>query len=226
MDSLIDTINKSIDGALANIHTALPAVITQVNKTTINVKPTICRVANGNVIEMPEFIDVIPIFFQGGNSYHAFPLSVGDYCQLIVNERCLDSWYSGQDNAAPREDRKFDYSDCTAIVGINPKSRAITIPKVIQMTGDTNQNGNYTHQGNMTHTGDYQQNGNYTLTGDQSTNGNLEVSQMISAGSFSGMNGSDMTSSVNITTEKDVIGGGVSLIELERRVAILEGKVG
>lgn len=145
--SLLDTLRGAITAALADTHTATIARVTAVGATTINCRPVINRVVNGESIALPEFVDVPPLFLQGGNSYTAHPIAIGDYCLLIFTERCFDRWYAGQDYQPPLELRMHDYSDAIAIVGINPLADAITIPSTIKQVGDTEQIGNYTHTG-------------------------------------------------------------------------------
>jgi hypothetical protein len=163
---LIDTLRAAMLQALANTHTIAIAQITKVDAKTINCTPVINRVIDGTPVGLPEFVEVPPIFLQGGSSYTAHPITVGDYCLLLFSERCFDQWYAGRDYATPPELRMHDYSDGFALVGVNPLAAAITIPTVIQQTGDTNQDGDYTHQGKRTQTGDHVQTGDRTLTGD------------------------------------------------------------
>jgi hypothetical protein len=98
-----------------------------------------------------------------------------------------------------------DYSDGIAIVGINPKAGALTIPSVIQQTGDTNQDGDYTRQGSLVQQGDTEITGNFTLNGNMQVNGNITCSGTISAGNFSGLGGGTMTST------SDIVSQGISL---------------
>jgi hypothetical protein len=184
---LFETINNSIIEALSNTHTILIAKVTKVNEKTINARPVVNRKVNGKSIQLPIFPDVPPIFLQGGSSYTAHPIAVGDYCLLLVNERCFDKWYHGQDFTTPPEYRMHDYSDCFAIVGINPLGTAITIPQVITHIGDTYEEGDYIQIGNRTQTGDYLLTGNLTVDG-------------------------DITCTGTITATVDVIGGGISLL--------------
>lgn len=157
--------NQAIDLALSNLHTVTIAKVTKVNVTTINCRPVTNRLVDGVSIALPEFIEVPPIFMQGGSSYTAYPIAAGDYCLLLFTERCFDRWYAGQDYHPPLELRMHDYSDGLALVGLNPLAAALTIPSVIQQTGDTNQEGDYTHTGNMTRTGDLTQTGAATVSG-------------------------------------------------------------
>ena len=172
---LIDTLMLAVDRALSNVHTMTIAKVTGVNDKTINCRPVINRVVNGETIKLPEFVDVPPIFMQGGSSYTAHPIAIDDYCILVFTERCFDRWYNGQDFQPPLEMRMHDYSDGIALVGINPLADAITIPDVVQQTGDTNQDGNYTHQGDRTQTGDLTRTGTHTQTGDMNLTGLLTL---------------------------------------------------
>jgi len=231
---LLDVLATAISAALSNVHTMAVARVTKVAAKTINCRPVVNRQVGDQSIQLPEFIEVPPITLQGGNSYTAYPITVGDYCLLLFSERCFDRWYGGVDYQSPPELRMHDYSDGFALVGVNPLAAAITIPTVIQQTGDTNQDGDYTHQGdrtqtgNVTHTGDTTQEGNvthtgnYTITGNMVINGNLTVSGLIVAGAIqtgalagTGGGALSMTQDINttgtVTANTDVVGGGKSL---------------
>ena len=198
---LVDVLQDAIAFALSNLHTATIAKVTGVQAKTISVQPVINRVVAGRSIELPEFTMVPPVFMQGGGSHTAYPIAVGDYCLLILTERCFDRWYGGADFQSPAEFRMHDYSDGLAIVGVNPLAGAITIPTVIQQTGDTNQDGDYTHQGDRTQVGDLTITGDLTLTGNMQVNGNITCSGTISAGNFSGLGGGTMTSTSDIKSK-------------------------
>jgi hypothetical protein len=202
---LIDVMNDAIEFALSNLHTATIAKVTGVQSKTISVQPVINRVYQGRSIALTEFVEVPPVFMQGGGSHTAYPIAVGDYCLLILTERCFDRWYGGADFQSPAEFRMHDYSDGLAIVGVNPLASAITIPSVIQQTGDTNQDGDYTRQGSLVQQGDMEITGDFILNGDMQVNGNIICSGTISAGNFSGLGGGDMTST------SDIVSQGISL---------------
>lgn len=159
MKDLYQVLDNKLLEALANLHTITVAVVTAVNDTTIDCQPVINRQVNGESKRLPVFIEVPPIFMQGGGSYTAHPVTVGDYCLLMFSERCYDNWYAGSDFLSPLEMRMHDYSDGFALVGINPQASAIQIPDVITQIGDTFQ------QGDMTITGDLTVDGDITCTG-------------------------------------------------------------
>jgi len=172
---LTDIIADAIGEALSNLHTATIAKVTAVQEKTISVQPVINRVVDGKSITLPQFTKVPPLFMQGGGSYTAHPIAVGDYCLLILTERCFDRWSSGSDFQDPAEFRMHDYSDGIAIVGINPQAGALTIPSVIQQTGDANADGDHTHQGDTT------QMGNLTITGNLHVDGEITCTGKLTA---------------------------------------------
>ena len=176
---LTDIMADAIGEALSNLHTAIIAKVTAVQAKTISVQPVTNRVVEGKSITLSQFTKVPPLFMQGGGSYTAHPIAVGDYCLLILTERCFDRWYSGADFQDPAEFRMHDYSDGIAIVGINPLAGALTIPDVIQQTGDTNQDGNYTRQGSLVQIGDM------TITGNLHVDGEITCTGDVVAGGIS-----------------------------------------
>lgn len=168
-DDLQKAVNLALREALSNTHTITLAKIETVNQKTIDVQPVISRMVDGKAVDLPLFTEVPPIFLQGGGSYTAYPLKKGDYCLLLVSERCFDDWYHGGDFKPPLEFRMHDYSDCFALVGINPLSSAITIPNTTTHFGDMHINGKLFVSGNIFAIGDIVADGvslkNHTHTG-------------------------------------------------------------
>lgn len=152
-EELTTVMNDAILTALANTHTILIARVEAVKAKTIDVQPVIQRVVDGQNIDLPLFSEVPPIFMQGGGSYDAHPISIGDYCLILINERCFDRWYAGEDGKPPLEFRMHDYSDGFALVGINPASMAKTIPITIERVGDSTVTGAWFHTGSYSLTG-------------------------------------------------------------------------
>ena len=190
-----------INDALANMHTIAIAKVTQVKEKTINCKPVMSRIVNGQKIDLPEFPDIPCINLQGGSSYLHMPTQVGDYCLLLISERCFDGWYNGQDFEKPLEYRMHDYSDSFAIIGINPAGSALTIPTVITMIGDAFFQGNHVHEGNTNHTGDYTQEGNKVQTGNHTQTGNMSI---VGAFQQAGGGGTPATFQSDLQTEGEL----------------------
>lgn len=165
---LQDTIDIAVQTALSNVHTATVAKVINVNTNTIDVKVVLARVVDGVIRQIPTLIEVPVVFLSGGVSYRTYPIAVGDYALLIITERCFDTWWSGSDFLKPAENRKFDYSDAFAIVGVKNLASALTIPDEI-----TDQ-GNITHNGNLTRTGTSNQTGDADITGDLTVIGDTD----------------------------------------------------
>jgi len=201
---LYETLDIAIKTAMANMHTSTVAIVTGVQDKTISCQPVIQRTVDGQAITLPEFIEVPPVFMQGGTSYTAHPIAVGDYCLLVFSERCFDRWYDGIDFRPPAEYRMHDYSDGFAFVGINPRAKAITIPTVITQIGDGYQEGNWEQVGDYDHTGRRDQVGNQTITGNVVINGSLTVNAGV--GDTVTVNGVTL----NIVSG-DVVADGISL---------------
>lgn len=169
-EELHDTISLGVEFALADVHTIVVAKITSVNIKTISCVPVINRVVKGDSKQLPEFIEVPPVILQGGDSYIAEPIAAGDYCLVLISERCYDAWYAGSDFVSPLEMRMHDYSDGFALCGVNPQATAISIPKRNRMMkGDTD------HEGDLNLTGNVSITGNLSVSGDINCAGRLTV---------------------------------------------------
>lgn len=167
---LYRVIREEVRRGALNIHTAVVAVVTAVNENTINCKPAISSEVDGRKVDLPELIEVPPLFMQGGGSYTAHPIAVGDSCLLIISERCFDNWYDGKNYVLPPEFRAHDYSDAFAIVGVNPLAAAIKIPEIT------------THFGDVKFEGDMQVDGNVEVYKDVSVDGDVEAGTFTSDG--------------------------------------------
>lgn len=233
--NLLDSITNLITNALANTHTATVGKIIKVNEKTIDVKPVINRVVDGESLELPVFLDVLPIFLYGGQNNLRFPLAKDDYCLLIFAERCTDKWYKGVDNDAPNDTRQHDYSDSFAIVGIKNEAGSFVIPSVTEHTGDfkqtgnveiignTNQTGNVVQTGNVNLTGNVIHEGDNTQTGDVNLTGNIEQTGNITLTGAIIQTG-DLTQTgniqtVNITCSGITVGGVDILTTLNSHIS-------
>ncbi|ENI7698683.1 hypothetical protein ABZU65_004113 [Salmonella enterica] len=170
IEELHDTIGLGVEFALVDVHTIVVAKITVVNDKTISCVPVINRVVKGESKKLPEFIEVPPVILQGGDSYIAEPIAAGDYCLVLISERCYDAWYAGSDFVSPLEMRMHDYSDGFALCGVNPQATAIGIPKKNRMM-----KGNTDHEGDLNLTGNVTISGNLMVGGDINCAGRLTV---------------------------------------------------
>lgn len=90
---------------------------------TVEVTLQIKRSAtDGSITALPLLVDVPYFVLQGGGAYIDMPITPGDYCIVLFNDRDIDTWWSTANFTEPATSRKHDLSDGIAIVGINPKT--------------------------------------------------------------------------------------------------------
>lgn len=170
---------KIIDDAMsflqANLHTCTIGKISAVKGKLVDVEPVIPRMIDGKPEKLTVFPDVMAFWFGGGTSYETWPVVVGDYCLLIIQERCVDRWADGTDFAEPPEARMHDYSDSIAICGLRNLNQAVDMIERIHRVGDMLHEGNLEHIGNTEHTGDTEQTGNINQTGNHTLSGSNDA---------------------------------------------------
>ncbi len=165
--SAIEYIEKRIQ----ETNTALIATVVKVNENSIDVQPVTQKVITDKFLKLPVFKEVPLINLQGGDSNITFPVKVGDFALLIINDTCFDNWFDGDNDAPPSLIRMNDYSDAFAIVGINNRKGALPIPKKTTIQGDLIINGDVVLNGNLTVNGKIHATGNISTNSDISTSG-------------------------------------------------------
>lgn len=85
------------------------------------------KAQDGTSTAYPILVDVPYFVLQGGGAYLDFPVKAGDYCIILFNDRCIDSWWSTANVADPASNRKHSLSDALAIIGLNPKSSPLSM---------------------------------------------------------------------------------------------------
>lgn len=103
----------------------------QTAKVTIEYKKTYSeRDAQGIYREVsvsyPVLLDCPVIVMQGGGCGLTFPISTGDKCLILFNDRDIDNWYSGGQVVAPNTQRMHSMSDGIALVGLNSLQSSIS----------------------------------------------------------------------------------------------------
>lgn len=69
----------------------------------------------------PLLVDVPVISLSGGTGGVTLPISAGDQCLVLFNDRDMDNWWSGQPGGPPATGRLHSIADAIAIVGLFPK---------------------------------------------------------------------------------------------------------
>jgi hypothetical protein len=116
------------DEASKRLRVALPGVIVSfdADAQTATVQPLIDQVmADGTTRALPVLQDVPVSFPRGGGFVLTFPVSEGDECQLVFNDRCIDGWWASGNPSPPLDYRIHDLSDATAHVGISSQPNVV-----------------------------------------------------------------------------------------------------
>jgi len=80
------------------------------------------------VVDYPVLQDCPVMFLSGGQSFISLPITEGDTCLILFNDRDIDTWwYSGQNNVPP-SGRAHSLSDAIVIVGVRNQTNAIDLP--------------------------------------------------------------------------------------------------
>lgn len=86
---------------------------------TADININIAEIYNGDLIQYPTLLSVPVIILHGGVGAMTFPITKGDICLVLFNDRDMDSWYtSGQTGNAPNTTRTHSLSDGVALVGL------------------------------------------------------------------------------------------------------------
>ncbi len=76
--------------------------------------------------EYPILLDV-PVHFQCGGGYTmTFPITEGDECLILFNDREIDNWLDNGPGLPPTIGRLHDLSDGFAIVGVRSNNRVLS----------------------------------------------------------------------------------------------------
>jgi Phage protein Gp138 N-terminal domain len=103
----------------------------QTASATINYKKTffspnpVSGVLEAVLVDYPVLIDAPVIFLGGGTSSLTFPLVPGDDCVILFNDRDIDTWYQGANNAAVATPRLHSFADGLILVGIRAQGNVI-----------------------------------------------------------------------------------------------------
>lgn len=134
--------DASVDARLAELHTAIPAVVERFFQRgdlwMVDAKPVLSRryVIDGadgerrpETKDYPVIPDVPVSYPRGGGGYMSWPLERGDLCLLIFSERSLDRWIDsdGRTVVYPDDARKHHISDAVCIPGLATVGNPVTV---------------------------------------------------------------------------------------------------
>lgn len=100
-----------------NCHQVGEIVSFDTSTQTAEVQIKMLKTHNGELKDYPVLIDCPCIILGGGKGRLTFPISSGDSCLVLFNDRDIDNWFSGGQKMQPRTERKHNFSDAIALVG-------------------------------------------------------------------------------------------------------------
>lgn len=65
----------------------------------------------------PILVDVPAIILGGGSTYLTFPITVGDQCLILFNDKDLNNWFAGANTGPVATPRSHSLADGIALVG-------------------------------------------------------------------------------------------------------------
>lgn len=71
------------------------------------------------LVDYPIIADCPIIILGGGPCRITFPISKGDQCILLFNDRDIDNWFQGSTTSANQSPRLHSFSDAIALIGPN-----------------------------------------------------------------------------------------------------------
>lgn len=163
INELVKAIEEKVTEMLYEVHTAFPGKITGYSnkKGLAKVKPLVkYTTPNGKRLEYPEIFDLPVVLPQAHDIGMAYPIKEGDFCIVLVSEKALDAWITGQEDGT---ELRFDITSAMCIPGlvkshldiqtianekdavvIGTKSNNITVSKSqIELNGDVKVNGSF-----------------------------------------------------------------------------------
>lgn len=126
---LDDLLDLKLNQLAANLNCIQIGKIESYDKTNqaVEIQLQVKRRIDDQIIDYPLLIECPLIVLQGGGGYLEFPVSPGDYCLVLFNDRDIDNWYVSGAYKEPNTKRKHNLSDGFALVGINPKISALSL---------------------------------------------------------------------------------------------------
>lgn len=166
-------------------------IIQEFNSTeqTVHIKLALKKITNiepdGTRIyaEHPLLLRCPVVVLYGGVGYMTMPITAGDECLVVFNDREIDNWFTDGGVVAPTSLRTHDFSDAFAIVGIRSLQNSIAA----YLTNGIRLSYNGTAKIDILddqiesvaalffHTGNVQIDGDMVVNGDVQVNGNLRT---------------------------------------------------
>lgn len=192
MQEFVQQIKDTVQEALQDVHTAIPAKIVSINASSglATVQPTIKKMLdNGSSMDFPQISGVPIVVSQGANQLVsiAVPVKAGDSCLLIISEQSLEYWLYGRETDTTL---LFDITNAICIPGLFQKPPdtffdACNSNSVIIDAGTTRLSvgtSGISVIGSLTVNGDLKVTGDQTVGGSTNISGNINVAGTVNLG--------------------------------------------
>lgn len=102
----------------------------QTAKVTINYKRTYFKPNSQGVVQpelrdYPVIVDAPVIALGGGPMAMTFPITQGDECLVLFNDRDIDNWFAGSNASPNATPRLHSFSDAFILVGVRSKPKVL-----------------------------------------------------------------------------------------------------
>lgn len=103
----------------------------QTATATINYKKTVLKqdsngVVYNELINYPVLLDIPVVILGGGICNLTFPITAGDECLILFNDRDIDNWFSSGQVGPVASSRLHSFADGIALVGVKSLAHSIT----------------------------------------------------------------------------------------------------
>lgn len=127
-------LEEAIRAGMMDLRVSLPVRVEKYDheKQMVDVKPLIKKEyrLNSEVVSLP-IISSVPVNFpssDGGNCRIVLPIKVGDLGYVVVCDRSIDKWLSGNGQEVnPQDVRIHNFTDAIYVPGLRPFNNALII---------------------------------------------------------------------------------------------------
>lgn len=167
-----------------------------------------------SIREYPLLLECPTFILSGGNGFLTMPISQGDNCLVLFNDRDIDTWMNNGDGGVPTTARFHDLSDGFCLVGVRPltDSLASYLESGIRLSNNGNSvidllnNLIETTAALFLHNGDHEVTGNSAVGGNQEVTGDSEVGgNLLVNGGMTVLGAVEGTGSGTLTIDADII---------------------
>ena len=109
-----------------NCHQVGEIVSFDPSTQTAEVQIKMMKTQNGELKDYAILLDCPCIVLSGGKGRLTLPITAGDSCLVLFNDRDIDNWFAGGQKMQPRTERMHNYSDAIALVGLRNLQNKIT----------------------------------------------------------------------------------------------------